>query len=142
MTTGTAPRRSPPRPVRRLRLAASLTGALLALAVGWWTATDLGGRHPASIPAVLLLVPALAVAVPTHRLEPMARAVLAVGWVLALNTVVAQVMLALSVWDWPVGILVVTTISVAVWVGVELGNWRSARTAAERAAPAASEVAS
>lgn len=140
MTNGTVPRRSPPRLVRRLRLVASLTGALLALGIGWWTATDLGGRHPASIPAVLLLVPALAVAVPTRRLEPMARAVLAVGWVLALNTVVSQVMLALSVWDWPVGLLVVTTISVAVWVGVELGSRRTARATAERGAPATSEV--
>jgi hypothetical protein len=132
VASGALPRPSRPRPVRWLRLAASLAGALLALSAGWWTATDLGGRHPASIAVVLLLVPVLAVAVPTHRMEPLARAVLAVGWVLALNTVVAQVMLAFSVWDWPVGILVVTTLSVAVWSGVELLSWRSERTAAER----------
>lgn len=138
------PRRSPTRPVRRLRLAASLTGALLALAIGWWTATDLGARHPSAITAVLLLVPVLAVAVPTHRLEPLARAVLAVGWVLALNTVVAQVMLSFAMWNVPVGLLVVTGVSVAVWVGVELATWRSDRVAgrgpADQAAP--TEVAS
>ena len=54
---------------------------------------------------------------PTHRLEPVARVVLAVGWVFALDTVVAQVMLAFGVWDVGAGVLVVTGISVAVWVG-------------------------
>jgi hypothetical protein len=120
-------------PVRTVRLVASLTGAALALLAGWWAAVVLDGREPLPVAVVLLLVPALAVAVPTHRLEPVARAVIAVGWTLALDTVVAQVMLAVGAWDVRLGVLVVTGISVAVWVGVELATARSERAAAGRA---------
>jgi hypothetical protein len=121
-------------PIRTVRLVASLTGAALALLAGFWAAVVLDGREPLPVAAVLLLVPALAVAVPTHRLEPVARAVIAVGWALALDTVVAQTMLALDAWDVRLGVLVVTGISVAVWVGVELATTRSERAAAERVA--------
>lgn len=126
-------------PIRTVRLVASLTGAALALVAGWWAAVVLDGRVAPAVTAVLVLVPALAVAVPTHRLEPVARAVLAVGATLALDTVVAQTMLSLDAWDVRTGVLVVTGISVAVWVGVELATARSERAAARRAAP--SEVA-
>lgn len=135
MTSGAAPQ-PPVRPVHRVRLALSLAGAVLALAVGWSATVVLAGRHPVVIPIVLLVVPVLAVVVPSHRLEPVARVVLAVGWVLALNTVVAQVMLSFSVWNVPAGVLVVTGLSVAVWVGVELATSRSDRALAARAAAA------
>ena len=128
MTSGAVPRR----PTPRVRHAASLAGALLALAAGWWVAVVLDARSAPAVTAVLLVVPVLAVLVPTHRLEPVARVVLAVGWVLALDTVVAQVMLALAVWDVGVGVLVVTGISVAVWVGVELATRRGDRAAENR----------
>lgn len=142
MTSGAVPRR----PIRRVRLAASLTGAVLALAAGWWAAVVLDGRQAMAVTAVLLLVPALAVIVPTHRLEPVARVVLAVGWTLALDTVTPEVMLAFEVWDVRAGVLVVTGISVAVWVGVELATWRGDRATEDRATvepadPAASPAA-
>ena len=128
MTSGAVPRR----PTRRVRHVASLTGAVLALAAGWWVAVVLDARSAPAVTAVLLVVPVLAVLVPTHRLEPVARVVLAVGWVLALDTVVAQVMLVFGVWDVGVGVLVVTGISVAVWVGVELATRRGDRAAENR----------
>ncbi|MEJ2862352.1 hypothetical protein [Actinomycetospora flava] len=128
-------------PVPTARLVASLVGAALALAAGVWVAVVLDGRDGLAVTVVLLLVPALAVAVPTHRLEPVARAVIAVGWTLALDTVVAQVMLSLGLWDVRLGVLVVTGISVAVWVGVELATARSERAAARRAAGAAEQRA-
>ena len=130
MTSGAVPRR----PTRRVRHVASLTGAVLALAAGWWVAVVLDARSAPAVTAVLLVVPVLAVLVPTHRLEPLARVVLAVGWVLALDTVVAQVMLVFGVWDVGVGVLVVTGISVAVWVGVELATRRGDRATEDRAA--------
>ncbi|GAA4751801.1 hypothetical protein [Actinomycetospora chibensis] len=130
MTSGAVPRR----PTPRVRHAASLAGAVLALAAGWWVAVVLDARSAPAVTAVLLVVPVLAVLVPTHRLEPVARVVLAVGWVLALDTVVAQVMLAFGVWDVAAGVLAVTGISVAVWVGVELATRRGDRAAEERAA--------
>lgn len=130
MTSGAVPRR----PTRRVRHVASLTGAVLALAAGWWVAVVLDARSAPAVTAVLLVVPVLAVLVPTHRLEPVARVVLAVGWVLALDTVVAQVMLVFGVWDVGVGVLVVTGISVAVWVGVELATRRGDRATEDRAA--------
>ncbi|MDD7917704.1 hypothetical protein [Actinomycetospora callitridis] len=139
MTSGAAPQ-PPVRPVHRVRLALSLSGAVLALAVGWWATVVLAGRNPVVIPIVLLVVPVLAVVVPAHRLEPAARVVLAVGWVLALNTVVAQLMLSLSVWNVPVGVLVVTGISVAVWVGIELATSRADRAPADRTAATAIEA--
>jgi hypothetical protein len=117
-----------------VRHVASLTGAVLALAAGWWVAVVLDARSAPAVTAVLLVVPVLAVLVPTHRLEPVARVVLAVGWVLALDTVVAQVMLVFGVWDVGVGVLVVTGISVAVWVGVELATRRGDRATEDRAA--------
>ena len=129
MTSGAVPRR----PTRRVRHVASLTGAVLALAAGWWVAVVLDARSAPAVTAVLLVVPVLAVLVPTHRLEPVARVVLAVGWVLALDTVVAQVMLVFGVWDVGVGVLVVTGISVAVWVGVELATRRGDRATEDRA---------
>jgi len=130
VTSGAVPRR----PTRRVRHVASLTGAVLALAAGWWVAVVLDARSAPAVTAVLLVVPVLAVLVPTHRLEPVARVVLAVGWVLALDTVVAQVMLVFGVWDVGVGVLVVTGISVAVWVGVELATRRGDRATEDRAA--------
>jgi len=139
VTSGAAPRRFPT--WRRMRFIASLTGALAALGAGW-TVAVLGVGHPVPITTVLVLVPLLAVAVPTRRLEPLARVVLAIGWVLALNTVVAQTMLSFAVWNVPVGVLVVTGTSVVVWVGVELATWRADRNAADRATPTASEVRS
>lgn len=123
--------------LRTVRLVASLTGAASALAAGWWVAVVLDGRDAQPVTVVVLLVPALAVGVPTHRMEPVARAVLAVGWTLGLDTVVAQVMLSLGLWDVRLGVLVVTGVSVAVWVGVELATARSDRAAARRAGPAA-----
>ncbi|GAA4915003.1 hypothetical protein EV188_11193 [Actinomycetospora succinea] len=121
-------------PVRSARLVASLAGAALSLVAGFWVAVVLDGRDALPVTAVLLLVPALSAAVPTHRLEPVARAVIALGWTLALDTVVAQAMLSLGAWDVRLGVLVVTGVSVAVWVGVELGTTLSRRAAAERAA--------
>ena len=42
MTSGAVPRR----PTRRVRHVASLTGAVLALAAGWWVAVVLDARAP------------------------------------------------------------------------------------------------
>lgn len=136
MTSGAVPQPTV-RPVHRVRPALSLTGAVLALALSWWATVALAGRHPVVIPIVLLVVPVFAVVVPSHRLELMARVVLALGWVLALNTVVAQLMLSLSVWNVPVGALVVTGTSVAMWVGIELATSRADRAQAARTAATA-----
>jgi hypothetical protein len=139
VTSGAVPQ-PPVRPVHRVRPALSLAGAVLALAVSWGAIVVLAGRYPVVIPIVLLVVPVLSVVVPSHRLELTARVVLAVGWVLALNTVVAQLMLSLSAWNVPVGVLVVTGISVAMWVGIELATSRGDRAPTARTAATATEA--
>ena len=128
MTSGAVPRR----PTRRVRHVASLAGALLALVAGWWVAVVLDARPRRRSRPCSSWCPCSPSWCPPIACEPVARVVLAVGWVLALDTVVAQVMLAFGVWDVGAGVLVVTGISVAVWVGVELATRRGDRATEDR----------
>ncbi|PVZ04590.1 hypothetical protein [Actinomycetospora cinnamomea] len=106
---------------RPRRTVLSVTSALVALVLGVSVGAGHDG-HSLAVILVVLLVPAAAVWVPTRRLEPLPRAVLTLGAVLVLNTLVAELMLAVGAWSITGGVVVVTGVSVMVWIGLEIGS--------------------
>lgn len=120
--------------VRLRRTVLSLAGALVALSLGT-VAAAMHARFPFFVVLAVLLVPAAAVWIPTRRLEALPRAVLTVGMVLVLDTLVAELMLATATWSIAGGVLTVTGVSVLVWAGLEIGaDWTNPEPRAPRKA--------
>ncbi|WP_299954991.1 hypothetical protein [uncultured Modestobacter sp.] len=91
-----------------------------------------GGAATATAAAFLVVAPAVAVAGPLRRADALSRTVLALGAVLAVDTVVAQTMVSADAWSRPGGVLAVGLISGAVWTVL----WRRAAGPGTATAPA------
>ena len=119
-----------PRYLRGGILVAGSAGALLALA---------GINSAARGPLVLLFLlaaPGLAVASLLRRIDPVARAVVAVTAAIAVNALVAETMLAAGAWSPRAGLLAIAAIS-AVLGAIGMAVDRHGPVSPVRAAPPA-----
>jgi hypothetical protein len=91
-----------------------LTGAATAIAVAGAVLALTGSGSPLRAPLTLfflLAAPAAAIGAALRGLAPLARTVTALAGAIALNMLVAQVMLAVQRWSWRGGVITVTVIS-------------------------------